>query len=117
MTMTPVNRCLTLSGLFSAIALISQTIPLSSTPAERLASPSVRDIQQSLRFIRDRMAHYHVRGLSVAFIHDGTVEWTQAFGVARVGGEPVTPETLFEASSIGMPMTAVAVLRLLEQGK
>jgi CubicO group peptidase (beta-lactamase class C family) len=39
------------------------------------------------------------------------------FGVARVGGEPVTPESLFQASSIGMPVTAVAVLRLVEQGK
>ncbi len=106
-----------LSALFTAIALISQTIPLSGTAAERFASPSVQDIQQSLRFIPDRMAYYHVPGLSLACIHNGTVEWTQAFGVARVGGEPVTPETLFQASSIGMPMTAVAVVRLVEQGK
>jgi CubicO group peptidase (beta-lactamase class C family) len=63
------------------------------------------------------MAHYHVPGLSLACIHNGTVAWTQAFGVARVGGQPVTPETLFQASSISMPVTAVAVLRLVEQGK
>jgi len=66
MTMTLVNRRLALSGLFFAIALISQTIPLSGTAAERFASPSVRDIQQSLRFIADRMAYYHVPGLSLA---------------------------------------------------
>jgi len=106
-----------LSALFTAIALISQTIPLSGTAAERVPSRSVQDIQQSLRFIPDRMAHYHVPGLSLAFIHNGTVGWTQAFGVARVGGEPATPETLFQASSIGMPVTAVAVLRLVAQGK
>jgi CubicO group peptidase (beta-lactamase class C family) len=117
MTMNLVNRRLALSGLFSAIALISQTIPLSGTAAERVASPSVQDIQQSLRFVPDRMAHYHVPGLSLAFIQNGTVGWTQAFGVARVGGEPVMPETLFQASSIGMPVTAAAVLRLVEQGK
>jgi CubicO group peptidase (beta-lactamase class C family) len=63
------------------------------------------------------MAHYHVPGLSLACILNGAVEWTQAFGVARVGGEPVTPETLFQASSVSMPVTAVAVLRLVEQGK
>lgn len=106
-----------LSGLFFAIALISQTIPLSGTAARRVASSSAQGIQQSLRFVPDRMAHYHVHGLSVACIHNGTVEWTQTFGVARVGGEPVTPETMFEASSIGMPVTALAVLRLVEQGK
>lgn len=63
------------------------------------------------------MAHYHVPGLSLACIHNGTVEWAQAFGVARVGGEPVTPETLFQASSISMPVTALALLRLVEHGK
>lgn len=73
--------------------------------------------EKSLRFVPDRMTHYHVPGLSLAFVHDGTVAWTQAFGVARVGGEPVTSETLFQASSISMPVTALAVLRLVEQGK
>ena len=68
-----------------------------------------QDIGQSLRFVPDRMAYYHVRGLSLACIRNGAVEWTQAFGVA--------PETLFQASSISMPVTAVAVLRLVEQGK
>jgi CubicO group peptidase (beta-lactamase class C family) len=106
-----------LSALLSAIALITLTTLALGTAAERVASPSVQDIQQSLRFVPGRMAHYHVPGLSLACIHNGTVGWTQAFGVARVGGEPVTPETLFQASSIGMPVTAVAVLRLVEQGK
>jgi CubicO group peptidase (beta-lactamase class C family) len=105
--MTLVNRRLALSGLFCAIALITHTTPLSTQQVE----------QSSLRFVPNRMAHYHVPGLSLAFIHNGTVGWTQAFGAARVGGEPVTPETLFQASSIGMPVTAVAVLRLVEQGK
>ena len=115
--MTLLYRRLALSGLLSVIALISQTSPPSGTAGERVAPPSVQDIQQSLRFVPDRMAHYHVPGLSLAFIHNGTVGWTQAFGVARVGGEPATPETLFQASSIGMPVTAAAVLRLVAQGK
>ena len=75
--MTLVNRGLALSGLLSAIALITHASPPSGS-----ASPSVEDIQQSLRFVPARMAHYHVPGLSLACIHNGTVEWTQAFGSA-----------------------------------
>jgi CubicO group peptidase (beta-lactamase class C family) len=105
--MTLVNRRLALSGLFSAIALITHTTALSAQQVE----------QSLLRFVPNRMAHYHIPGLSLACIHDGTVEWTRAFGITRVGGEPVTPETLFQASSISMPVTALAVLRLVEQGK
>jgi CubicO group peptidase (beta-lactamase class C family) len=70
-----------------------------------------------LYFVPDRMAHDHIPGLSLACIHNGTVEWTQSFGVVTLAGERVTPETLFQASSITMPVTAVAVLRLVEQGK
>ena len=115
--MTVFNQRVALLGLFSAIALIGQTIPPSGTAAKRVASPSVQDIQHSLGFVPDRMAHYHVPGLSLACIHNGTVEWAQAFGVTRVGGEPVTPETLFQAGSISKSVTALAVLRLVEQGK
>jgi len=105
--MTLVNRRLALSGLFSTIALITHTTALSAQQVE----------QSLLRFVPNRMARYHIPGLSLACIHNGTVEWTQAFGITRVGGEPVTPETLFQASSISMPVTALAVLRLAEQGK
>lgn len=110
--MTLVNRGLALSGLLSAIALITHASPPSGS-----ASPSVGDIQQSLRFVPARMAHYHVPGLSLACIHNGTVEWTQAFGSAKVGGAPVTPDTLFQTGSISKSVTALAVLRLVEQGK
>jgi CubicO group peptidase (beta-lactamase class C family) len=106
-----------LSALFTAIALIAQTNPPSVATLEHGASPSAQDIQQSLLFVPDRMAHHHVPGLSLACIHNGTVAWTQGLGVARVGGAPVTPETLFQASSVSMPVTAAAVLRLVELGK
>jgi CubicO group peptidase (beta-lactamase class C family) len=107
-----------LSALLSAIGLITLMTPPSGTDAEPAASPSVQDVQQFLlHFVPDRMAHYHVPGLSLAYLHNATLEWTQGFGVARVGGEPVTPETLFQASSISMPVTAVALLRLVEQRK
>src|SRR6266853_3162095 len=111
MAMTLVNRCLALPAAFFAIALIAQTPP-SGTAEERVASPSAQDIRQSLLFVPDRMAHYHVLGLSLACIHNRTLEWAQTFGVARVGGEPVTPETLFQSSSISMTLTALSVLLL-----
>jgi CubicO group peptidase (beta-lactamase class C family) len=88
-----------------------------SFKVEAEAFSRAQDIRQSLRFVPERMAHDHVPGLSLASIHNGTVQWTQAFGVARDGDQPITPDTLFQASSIGMPVTALAVLRLVEQGK
>lgn len=64
-----------------------------------------------------RMAELNVPGLSVALIHNGKVEWARGFGVKKIGGAPVTPDTLFQAASISKPVFALGVLRLVDQGK
>ena len=67
--------------------------------------------------LADEMAALHVPGVSIAMIHGGKIEWARGFGVVSIGGRPVTPDTLFQAASISKPLTAVAVLRLVESGK
>ena len=67
--------------------------------------------------LADRMTELHVPGVSIAVIHNGEIEWARGFGVARVGGSPVTPNTLFQAASISKPVTAMAVLHLVGSGK
>ena len=62
-----------------------------------------------------RMADLHVPGATIAAIHDGRVDWARGYGVAAIGGPPVTPETLFAAESMSKPVTALAVLKLYEQ--
>ena len=47
----------------------------------------------------------------IAVIHDGKIEWARGFGVTRVGGPPVTEDTLFQAASISKPVTAMAAMR------
>jgi len=67
--------------------------------------------------LADRMAALHVPCVSIALIHDGKIEWARGFGVTRIGGPAVIPDTLFQAASISKPVTAVAVLHLVESGK
>jgi CubicO group peptidase (beta-lactamase class C family) len=63
------------------------------------------------------MEALHVPGVSVAVIHDGKLEWARGFGVTRVGGPPITADTLFQAASISKPVFATAVMRLVQSGK
>jgi CubicO group peptidase (beta-lactamase class C family) len=67
--------------------------------------------------LADRMTALHVPGVSIAVIHGGRIEWARGFGVSRIGGPPVTPDTLFQAASISKPVAAMAVLSLVEGGK
>ena len=74
--------------------------------------------QEPERFsIQERMTFYHVPGVSVAVLEGGRIAWTKGYGVKDVDtGEPVTPQTLFQAASISKPVAATAALRLVEEG-
>lgn len=68
--------------------------------------------------IYERMAHYGVPGVSIAVINGGHIEWAAGYGVQKAGGtDSVTVSTLFQAASISKPVTALAALQLVEQGK
>src|SRR5580700_145978 len=65
--------------------------------------------------VADRMAHYKVPGVSVAFFDHGQIMWTKTYGYADVASKrPVTADTLFQAASISKPVAALAALRLVE---
>lgn len=67
--------------------------------------------------IAERMAAYHIPGLSLAVIEEYQVQWVQGYGILRTGGtDPVTPQTLFQACSTSKMVTAPIALRLVEQG-
>lgn len=68
--------------------------------------------------LAERMAYHNVRGVSIAVIVDGKIAWAKGYGVLDAERpDKVDTETLFQAASISKPVTAVAALRLVEQGK
>jgi CubicO group peptidase (beta-lactamase class C family) len=67
--------------------------------------------------LADRMAHYHVPGVSIAVINDGKLEWATGYGVLdATDPHAVTAQTLFQAASISKPLTAMAALTLVQNG-
>ncbi|MGG2015436.1 serine hydrolase domain-containing protein [Bacillus sp. S10(2024)] len=67
--------------------------------------------------ISERMEHYNVSGLSIAFIEDGEVHMTKELGVMKAGtNRNVNSNSIFNACSISKFLTAMLVLKLTEQG-
>src|SRR5689334_8095390 len=66
----------------------------------------------------ERMAHYHVPGVSIALIDSGRVAWARGFGLRQAGTvDSVNDSTIFQAASISKPIAVTGMLRLVEQGK
>ncbi|TQV81030.1 beta-lactamase family protein [Exilibacterium tricleocarpae] len=77
-----------------------------------------------------RMAHYKTPGVSIAVIVDGKIAWAKGYGVvdatATTAVAPATgvdtdtmvnTDTMFQAASLSKPVTAIAALRLVDEGK
>ena len=68
--------------------------------------------------LQEVMKHFHTPGVSVAVIKDFKVHWAKGYGVAdEKSGRPVQVDTLFQAASISKPVTAMAALRLVQEGR
>lgn len=106
--------------------VVGQNASTVSTEVERhiqhvqaglVGSVVLKDDPHPTHHLRDRMRELNVPGVSIAVIHHGAVEWARGFGVSSKGGPPVNAETMFQAGAISKPVTAMAALRLVEQGK
>jgi serine beta-lactamase-like protein LACTB len=95
--------------IFIAGLLVSG-FALAQLPPER-----VKKIEQ---LVTTEMARNSVPGISLAIAMNGKIQWTGGFGMADLENfVPMTASTRVRLASISKPMTATAVMQLVEQGK
>lgn len=64
------------------------------------------------------MAHYRVKGVTVAVIHDYKIVLAKGYGYADDSSKiPVTTQTLFQAASISKSLNAIGLLKLVQEHK
>jgi N-acyl-D-amino-acid deacylase len=85
-------------------------MPQAMTLPGQSASP---DLDQA---VGELMTRWHLPGVQVAVARDGELVLSGAYGLADVDdSEPVLPTSLFRIASVTKPITAVAILRLVDQ--
>lgn len=68
--------------------------------------------------LTERMAYYHVNGVSVAVINNFKVDWVRGYGWAdKNRQQPVTVNTAFQAGSVSKTVNAIALMQLVQEGK
>ncbi len=83
-----------------------------------LAPAQADEFDPICRTIRKAIADGVFPSLSLAVARDGEIVWEQAFGFADVENKtPTTPRTKYSLASISKPITATALMTLVEAGK
>lgn len=96
-----------------ALAVAAPVLAVQSSAP--LGAATVRKIEQ---LIRDEMALQQIPGLSVAVVKDDELRWEKGCGVSDLENQvPARTETMYRLASISKPITAVAALQQVEQGK
>jgi N-acyl-D-amino-acid deacylase len=101
------------SGMGPPGAMMSQTP--SDFPITGKAGPGLEELDDLVKLIMDR---HGIPGGALAIAKNGRLIYAKGFGWADLAAAlKVDPQTMFSLASLSKPITALAILLLIEQGK
>lgn len=113
---------LLLACLLAAPLAAQPTEATADAPAEliaRIEAPREAGADDdSGKSLGELMETHGISALSIAVVEDYRLHWARAWGVADEStGAPADTDTLFQAASISKPVSAMAVLRAVQEGR
>src|SRR5512139_1573718 len=106
LTSPKAGRFLVLESLSDLAATAVTTSDAQATKVEKIDA-----------FITEEMRRHKLPGLALALVEGDRVIFMKGYGKADQTGRPVTPQTPFLLASVSKPLTAVAIMQLVDAGK
>jgi N-acyl-D-amino-acid deacylase len=92
--------------------------PVAKSDETAATGQAVPELSAFDDWMKSFMAEHQIPGGQLAIVKNGKLVYARGFGWAdREAKEPVQPESLFRIASVSKPITAVAILKLVDQGK
>ncbi len=108
-------------GLFvhsGAMKTLLLTLTLSALAAHAQTGTTIPELASFDRALPALMSKYQLPGAAISLAKDGRLVYARGFGIADIEtGEAVQPDSLFRIASLSKPITAIGVLKLVEEGK
>lgn len=90
----------------------------SQAPEHLLTGKSAPGLEEIDQFVSSFLAKHGAPGASLAITDQGRLVYARGFGYADVTAkEPVEPSSLFRIASVSKPITAIAIMQLVDAGK
>src|SRR5437773_5338012 len=104
--------------LVSAAFLLNLLASTPATTAQESAALTAGKIAKIEAAIMALMSSKHIPGLSIAIASDNQLRWQSGYGMADLENSvPAKTGTVYRTASVAKPITAVAVMQLVEKGK
>lgn len=98
--------------------LLALLVGLLSLPALAQTGVSTPELAQCDAAVQKFMKRWSIPGASVAISRHGKLVYARGFGHADLARtQPMTPGNLLRVASVSKPVTAVAVMKLVEDGR
>ncbi|HEY6478298.1 MAG TPA: serine hydrolase domain-containing protein, partial [Polyangia bacterium] len=99
-----------------AVPRLSQFVPGEATPQRKAKFEAIRGKLDALFQARVREAH--ATGAAVGIVLDGELVYAKTFGVRdQVSNQPVDADTIFRIASMTKSFTALAIMKLRDDGR
>src|ERR1700712_5008396 len=107
-------------GALAAATLIMAgcglSVPARAEPA--VPAPSAAKLERLTEFFQNEVATGKLAGVIVLIQQHGRPVYLKSFGIRDVATErPMTPDTLFALHSMTKPITSLAAMMLIDEGK
>ena len=102
-------------GLFSILALL--VVPFMAHRVTATSATSTPDVATVDAFVREQVGRHGIPGLALALVDGDRIIHLGGYGKADQTGRPITPQTPFVLASVSKPLTALAIMQLVEAGK
>jgi CubicO group peptidase (beta-lactamase class C family) len=104
--------------VISSLLLAAAVAQAQTGTALPMTGQAIPGMSSYDRLIPELMERYGIAGAAVAVSRNGRLVFARGYGYAdKEAREPVAPDALFRLASVSKPITAVAILKLVEEGK
>jgi CubicO group peptidase (beta-lactamase class C family) len=111
------KHCATIARNASLWMIVLTTVLFAVHPLPAASQASELDLERIDAYISGQVRRHGIPGLALGIVEGNQIVYLKGYGKADQNGRAITPQTPFLLASVSKPLTALAIMQLVEAGK